>query len=180
MTLSPVRTGRGRKKTNEAETETLPRLETNTSDISCHLVGNKRVVPELGGVAVVALELGGRAEFLSRGPGEEGLWLDPRGGDTHQVSQLRWEGDWMADGDIRSTYFPTCLFRSALSLAVQGLMMLSEGETNFLFRRGVVVSSERLFFVFTLLRCGLDGTGRLTRPPSPSWTAAPGGGARGS
>lgn len=26
------------------------------------------------------------------------------------------------------TYFPTCLFRKALSLAVQGLWMLSEGE----------------------------------------------------
>ena len=26
------------------------------------------------------------------------------------------------------TYFPTCLLRKALSLAVQGLMILSEGE----------------------------------------------------
>ena len=30
------------------------------------------------------------------------------------------------------TYLPTCLLRSLLSLAVQGLMMSSEGETNFL------------------------------------------------
>ena len=31
------------------------------------------------------------------------------------------------------TYLPTCLLRKALSLAVHGLMMLSEGEMKVLF-----------------------------------------------
>ena len=39
-----------------------------------------------------------------------------------------YEGMVLAERD-ESTYLPTCLLRSAESFAVQGLMMLSEGDT---------------------------------------------------
>jgi hypothetical protein len=45
------------------------------------------------------------------------------------------------------TYLPTCLLRKALSLAVQGLMMLSEGETKVVFLK--TVSSVSVGFLLT-------------------------------
>ena len=58
-----------------------------------------------------------------------------------------------------STYLPTCLLRKALSLAVQGLIRLSEGEMYVLFLWAEV--SQRWAFAFE--GHGLD---RITYSPS--------------
>lgn len=74
-------------------------------------------------------------EFLSRGLGEERFGLDSV--EEHLVSVklvamgvgTGWPDCVCAVWDVSVTYFPTCLLRKALSFAVQGLMMLSDGET---------------------------------------------------
>ena len=51
------------------------------------------------------------------------LWVE-----VEAVSILAWAAALGVDKHMASTYLPTCLLRKADSFAVQGLMMLSEGE----------------------------------------------------
>lgn len=60
-------------------------------------------------------------ELLSRGLRKQGLWLRPAWECVN--TKPRSCVDWRA-----TTYLPTCLLRKAFNLAVQGLVMLSEGE----------------------------------------------------